>query len=396
GTASDLLPLAPPSAAAPALPGLVAPAIASASERTSPLEPEREMAFSTPAAQPSLVAQPSPAAQLSAKTGISIKPVGLVSHDLYLGTLANDESGMRVRLSTLQLFDLANALDDYSADVLALPATTRTGWLNTPKPWLQAVAVLVLAVGVSTSLFKLIGNVSPSLEATSDAPSNVASQGTTGATKPDGTDDEPGDWANFPSPVAGASPSAAASPRAGAPAAGTAPAPATPTPTQSIAPLPNLAPVTRGSEDRASEPFAAAPQAAPNVDTALAPNAPAAMSRQGGAAESFSSNGNAAESSSTLFDNIPQVVEVRDYFQGRWQPPADLSQSLEYRLTIDANGALQSVTPLGRVSRSSIDQVGMPAVGQAFVSPLSAGQRATIRLVLTPEGRVQTFLESAN
>ncbi|HEY9646328.1 MAG TPA: DUF4335 domain-containing protein, partial [Chroococcidiopsis sp.] len=47
GTASDLLPLAPPSAAAPALPGLVAPAIASASERTSPLEPEREMAFST-------------------------------------------------------------------------------------------------------------------------------------------------------------------------------------------------------------------------------------------------------------------------------------------------------------------------------------------------------------
>jgi hypothetical protein len=95
----------------------------------------------------------------------------------------------------------------------------------------------------------------------------------------------------------------------------------------------------------------------------------------------------------TAFDTIPQVAEVRTYFQQRWKPPEGLSQTLEYRLVLDTNGSVQSVTPLKQVSGEFIDRTGIPLVGESFVSPLQTGQSAKIRLVLSPDGKVQTFLE---
>jgi hypothetical protein len=95
----------------------------------------------------------------------------------------------------------------------------------------------------------------------------------------------------------------------------------------------------------------------------------------------------------TLFDTIPQVAEVRGYFQEHWVPPQELTQTLEYRLTINPDGSMQQFTPIGRASGSYVRQAGMPPVGERFVSPLQSGQTAEIRLILTPEGRVQTFLE---
>jgi hypothetical protein len=38
----------------------------------------------------------------------------------------------------------------------------------------------------------------------------------------------------------------------------------------------------------------------------------------------------------------------------------------------------------------------MPLIGEPFVSPILSGQRALIRLVLYPDGRVQTLLEELN
>jgi len=65
-------------------------------------------------------------------TGIYLKPKGLLSHDLCLGELSTGESNV-IRLSALQLFDLANALDEYSAEAIALPALNRPTWLNLGK-----------------------------------------------------------------------------------------------------------------------------------------------------------------------------------------------------------------------------------------------------------------------
>jgi hypothetical protein len=97
---------------------------------------------------------------------------------------------------------------------------------------------------------------------------------------------------------------------------------------------------------------------------------------------------------STAFDTIPQVAEARTFFQERWQPPESLDQTLEYRLQLGADGTIQRIIPLGRAAGDYIDRTGMPLPGEPFVSPVETGGNPQIRIVLDPDGEVQTFLES--
>ncbi|MHC5833607.1 MAG: DUF4335 domain-containing protein, partial [Nostoc sp.] len=48
---------------------------------------------------------------------IYLEPSSYLTHNLFLGSLANHASGPVIQLSLLQLFDLASALDEYSTDV---------------------------------------------------------------------------------------------------------------------------------------------------------------------------------------------------------------------------------------------------------------------------------------
>jgi hypothetical protein len=95
---------------------------------------------------------------------------------------------------------------------------------------------------------------------------------------------------------------------------------------------------------------------------------------------------------STAFDTIQQISEVRQYFQDRWQP-ANADQVLEYRLMLNSDGSLWQIVPLGEAAGRNLDRTGMPSVGATFVSPIPRNQKAKIRLVLFPDGKVQTFLE---
>jgi len=54
-----------------------------------------------------------------------LEPRGLLAHNLFLGSLSVAESGPTVHLSTLQLFDLATALDDCAAEAIAFPNLNR-------------------------------------------------------------------------------------------------------------------------------------------------------------------------------------------------------------------------------------------------------------------------------
>jgi hypothetical protein len=96
---------------------------------------------------------------------------------------------------------------------------------------------------------------------------------------------------------------------------------------------------------------------------------------------------------STLLDTIPQVTEVRQYFQQRWQVPEGLKQTLEYRLVLNPDGTLKRIIPLGKAADIYLDRTPMPLLGEAFVSPLPLSSPQTIRLVLSPNGKVRTFLE---
>ncbi|MDJ0620782.1 MAG: DUF4335 domain-containing protein [Calothrix sp. MO_192.B10] len=80
---------------------------------------------------------------------IYLKPSDRLTHNLFLGSLANQASTSVINLSVLQLFDLANALDEYSADVMALPnLNPEKSVLSFPK-WAPVAAVMAIAAGLA-------------------------------------------------------------------------------------------------------------------------------------------------------------------------------------------------------------------------------------------------------
>lgn len=102
-----------------------------------------------------------------------------------------------------------------------------------------------------------------------------------------------------------------------------------------------------------------------------------------------------APQSETLFDQTPQVAEVRNYFQSRWEPPVNLKQDLEYQIILNANGSLEKIIPLGRVAETHLSTLPLPQANQHFVSasPTQANQK--MRLVFRSNGQINTFLISA-
>ena len=85
-----------------------------------------------------------------------LEPRGLLAHNLFLGSLSAVESGPIVPLSTLQLFDLATALDDCAAEVMALPNLNREPRRPLSSPWLKVAAMLVASAGLTTGIIKML------------------------------------------------------------------------------------------------------------------------------------------------------------------------------------------------------------------------------------------------
>lgn len=95
--------------------------------------------------------------------------------------------------------------------------------------------------------------------------------------------------------------------------------------------------------------------------------------------------------SGRLFDTNPQVAKVRSYFQQRWKPPEEVTQPLEYDLVLNGNGSIDRIIPRSAAAATYLNRTNMPTPGQPFVSATDKGSVPTIRLVLYPDGRVETF-----
>ena len=85
-----------------------------------------------------------------------------------------------------------------------------------------------------------------------------------------------------------------------------------------------------------------------------------------------------------------QIQQITTYFQEKWQPPAELKQSLEYRLWLNADGTIERVVPLGKASQLYIDRTNIP-LKESFIDPKS--QSSIVRLLLNPDGGVQVLSE---
>lgn len=362
---------------------------------------------------------------------ISLKPEGLLSHRLILGSLATGASGPHLILSSLQLSDLATALDEYLADAMSLPELNRVRAVPAIPTWAKTAAMLVLTAGVTAATVKLFDRPEPALQtAVSLTTPQTANQ------QAIANGQYGGQTLGVPSPPLLSQQTLPPPPPAGAIASSKLPGVAVPGTTTSpqisigkpsALPAPiNIQPQEAPSAKQApsieieqAPVVAIAPPPPPEVATRQAPapnessesepeppNAEAdsseaaiASSRLAEEPQSASSEaaGTTADSAeTTAFDAIPQVSEVRTYFQDRWQPPEGLTQTLEYTISLGSDGSIQRIIPLGQSAGDYIDRTGMPLVGEPFVTPLPNNQNPKVRVVLSPDGQVRTFLESPN
>ncbi len=346
------------------------------------------------------------------RNGLALKPRGLLAHELLLGTLAPPETNGMVHLSTLQLFDLANALDEYATDGVALPTLSRSRWaLPTTLNWGQMAAAGLIVIGLSASVAKLVDN---SMKSGSPATSQGASssdQQIATQLPPSTADNSAPSIASDqklppPPPIGSTVPASPGLPTFPLTSPTTSAAnPKLPAGTMTINPAPTTRAQTKaGGNQVAMLPGTVFPGAAGAARSQPLPPMPKplAMKREfanapppqaGAATRSAAGDRLSQTETGTAFDTIPQVAEARQYFQRRWSPPQGITQTLEYTLLVGANGSIQRAIPLGQASGDYIDRTGMPLVGEPFVSAISGGRNAKIRLVLSPDGAVKTFLE---
>jgi hypothetical protein len=263
----------------------------------------------------------------------------------------------------LQLFDLANILDEYQAEIGVLPQLSKTKKTNKGYWATATVAGVILAVGLSTLVTRMVlvsekktGEVA-SVETTDTQPTE--SEEIPIISKP-----------NTPMPSPTLPPELSSTQPVKAPQETETKAPP---PTKTNTQEPVLPSFTASSPIQETTQTQQKPQL-PNLPI-LKPS-PTLTTKP---AEEIAS--------------ISQLTQVKNYFQQHWYPPQELKEAIEYRLVINPNGSLAQIIPLGEASEFYLDKTGMPKQGDIFVSQLKDSKPMNIRLVLTPNGTVQTFRE---
>jgi Domain of unknown function (DUF4335) len=326
---------------------------------------------------------------------VALRPRSLLTHELLLGNLATAQSGPSLVLKASQLYDLATALEDCTADLQQLPSVIAAE-RPVVMPFLRSAALVLLTVGLGTATWRLFQ--------TGPIAVNTSSPSSTTAMAPSAT---PAPSA-LP-PVPSAPPRALNLPSIQLPTRSSNPLAADPSAQKDVASSERSA--STGSTAGASRPtkntqpsqtVASAPEVRGATQDAneqqIVASAPSSNSMERSRALTQSAKSapapQVAARQSTLFDTIPQVAQVRDYVASRWQPASPPPKTLEYRVTVNGDGSLGAVEPLGVSAQQYLGQVPLPQTSGAFVSPPAAGSRPSIRMLLHQDGTVQTFLDT--
>jgi hypothetical protein len=375
---------------------------------------------------------------------IHLRSRTLLTHELVLGDLATQDSGNSVILKVSQLYDLATALSDCAADLQQLPVTTPAE-ASSPRripAWAKTAAAIAVTAGVGTATWQLLQLNQPSLQQAAQSPSPVQPT-IVGVAPPPLPETRPRESSKLPTvqlpnrsqqpPIvartnpgdrstAGSNhlfpnPSGTSSNKSATPEKAIKFDPLPPEPAPISPNIPETAISMKGGDTAP----AGASAAADNMTSA----ASSAASSTGGNAEMTQESSQAvttarakkgttssfsaapapvvapppaeeppakpsASAQEGLFDITPQVLEARRTIaQSQKTAP---SRVVEYRLTVNPNGSLAAIEPLGQAAQQYLPKLSL-AVGQPFVS--APGQRSQIRLVVRPDGTVQTFPEEA-
>ncbi len=361
-----------------------------------------------------------------------LQPQGLVAHELCLGSSAEGVADCKINLSAVQLFDLAAALNEYHKETLASAKLNSAKQKRILTLWGSAVGATVLALGLAIVGIKVF-NQSRTNTNPAASQSEVADPSTSERVIPDvvppqvsQSSDRPVAQSRGTQPLSSAEKlpppppvdlPKAPPPNVPDPAKYPFPEPSTLAISQPSSPKPSPSTIaikpsssansspqatnpksqsssrsnsmqieTNRTEDDIPSPKLPPPVASENTlpqteasTTDLTPQSPNELARLEGINPSLAQNS--------------QLKEVKEYFQKQWQPPEGLKQTLEYRLVLNGNGSIQRIIPLGKASEIYLDRTGIPLMGESFVSPSRESKNLTVRLLLSPEGEVKTFLE---
>ena len=368
-----------------------------------------------------------------------LQPQGLVSHQLFLGFLANKNSPPQIQLSAVQLFDLVTALEEYNSHIIALPQLNRERQKRILPLWGSVAAGTVLVVGLTSVGVKLSQNQETSVADSNRTPSRVMPQleevtpPQVSATKENSTPKPklteplsstkklpPPPPVDLPKPAPDIPDPAQYSPSEVAKKPGFVDPNANQT-ESTIAVAPKLQSKSQAdvtpkldSEDVAEETDKImtnkSPQYSNPAKKTTLQEAPRLKQEQSSQRENSSSRepmeinnpsldiqlGDETNLNIGLNNSLittSQLQEVNQYFQEKWQPPAELSQSLQYRLILNTDGTIARVVPIGKISETYLERTNIPLKGESFISPLIENQSRIIRLLLTPDGEAIAFSE---
>jgi hypothetical protein len=394
-----------------------------------------------------------------AETDIHLKSDGVLYHHLFLGSLVPQKTPSEIHLNALQLFDLETALQDCVTELAEVPSRETipspilpfarsvltvlvsigalTGLIKlinatrqeptpvvatetatpvtpvdeivplSPPNLLSSPAPTLKPLPTPTPTPPASETLSPNLPSVTTAPlavpspifPNTANSSPAPTPIPEVTPRGnefviiPNEPAPSSSPVTPSQPSAAAPPSSQPNLTpNSSPTPSVPVAIGQIPPVIQLPPLQNpGTSVAVNRP---SPEAETETQSELKEEEPVSyLAQLNKRPQTIAAR---RQENTTLFDQIPQVAEVRDYFQQNWYPPKSLQRSLQYRLQLNGDGSIQSITPMGQPSVNRLQQVEFPPTGEPFVSRLEQEEPVQIRVILQPNGRVQAFLETLN
>jgi Domain of unknown function (DUF4335) len=92
-------------------------------------------------------------------------------------------------------------------------------------------------------------------------------------------------------------------------------------------------------------------------------------------------------------ENNPTLQEAKRYFQGKWKASTTQPNALQYVLQVSKNGTVRSISPQGEAATTYLQQTKLIKTGQKLLSPAAGSSDQKIRVLLQPDGGVDTFTE---
>jgi hypothetical protein len=92
-------------------------------------------------------------------------------------------------------------------------------------------------------------------------------------------------------------------------------------------------------------------------------------------------------------ENNPTLQETKRYFQAKWKATPTQPNALQYVLQISKNGTVRSISPQGDAATTYLQQTKLIKAGQKLGAAATGSSDQKIRVLLQPDGGVDTFTE---